>query len=61
MLLWIIGPFTVAFAKSGRFGYTDRWRWLAPISTRFKVVLNRCDMCARRPGKCSCPDPWKEA
>lgn len=55
--LLFVGPFVVATAGGkGRFGYTDRWRYLAPISTRFKIVLNRCDLCAERISRCQCPE-----
>lgn len=56
--LLFVGPFVVATAggNGGRMGYDHRWRILAPISTRFKIVLNRCDLCGERISRCECPE-----
>lgn len=48
-----VGPFIVAFSGSGpgRMGYQQRWSFLAPISTRLKIVYRRCDWCGYRLGR----------
>jgi hypothetical protein len=53
---WLV----VAWSKTGSMGFTQRWRFLQPFSSYFKIVLNRCEWCWKMRHNCHCFDGLEE-
>lgn len=59
--IYYLGPIVIAIAGShGVFGVTERWRWLAPITRKFKIGWNSCEWCNKFVWNCKCREDAPE-